>query len=353
MSFIAQNASGRTRVIKKIFVTRTQFDPTTGAFSTQTPEGTISVRFLSLFGPQADCCAEPRRRPAEINILQLADRLLRERSSGRDTYQFCLPFLLKDIEVAVTMSLPFAGQYSDLPFQDPWWKDLLAVLAFIFLVVCAVIAAVYGKNLSGGVATTASGDSIPVMQGNCCKTDQSVAGLIASLAAAIGSAVGAAKDVRDPFRRGQDQTMPAPGELTTSEHLKMSISYPEPVALGKPFAVGADWEYTRVTTGSSYSYAVSEINHNSHVLSNYQITAPNVIRSYRREPFIVKGEFFGADGEAFRGDQLFVQCILEGLDTLQGQYRRLIMQDDGNFPDDKPNDGVYTGIHYFTGPSAT
>lgn len=151
-------------------------------------------------------------------------------------------------------------------------------------------------------------------------------------------------DTRDPFRRGQDNTVPAAGELTTSEQLNVVISYPEPVALGKPFAVSTTWDYTRITTGASYIYSVTETNRNTHVLSRYQIKAPNVIRVYREELFIVEGQFFDENGNLLQDGQLLVQCILAGP---QGQYRRFIMQDDGIYPDKKPNDGVYTGIHRF------
>src|SRR6202040_1272817 len=102
----------------------------------------------------------------------------------------------------------------------------------------------------------------------CCVTPAAEALFTALIASAGASGIAAGwSDVRDPFRRGQDNTVPAAGELTTAEHVDMSISYPEPVALGKPFAVGAKWKYTRMTTGSSYSFSVSETHNNVHVLS--------------------------------------------------------------------------------------
>jgi hypothetical protein len=81
------------------------------------------------------------------------------------------------------------------------------------------------------------------------------------------------------------------------------------------------------------------------VLSGYEITAPDVIRLYKREPFIVRAEFTGADGVRLRGGQLFVQCFLSGP---QGQHRSFLMQDDGLVPDEKADDGVYTGVYLFT-----
>jgi hypothetical protein len=46
-----------------------------------------------------------------------------------------LPFyLLKDGVMTVTYDPPFAGQYGDLPYQDPWWKVLLIILAVILAI---------------------------------------------------------------------------------------------------------------------------------------------------------------------------------------------------------------------------
>jgi hypothetical protein len=138
--------------------------------------------------------------------------------------------------------------------------------------------------------------------------------------------------------------VPPAGELTVAETLQARFTYPEPVALGQPFAVGADWEYERETTGGSYSFGASDVTANVHVATSYQIDAPDVVRLYRKEPFVVKAQFFGLDDRQFRGADLFVQCFLAGP---QGQYRRFVLQDDGIRPDDGPNDGVFTGIYWF------
>jgi hypothetical protein len=168
---------------------------------------------------------------------------------------------------------------------------------------------------------------------------------LVAAAAAVATAA-AFSDVRDPLRRGQDNTVPASaGELTTSEALKALIEYPEPIRPGHPFAVAATWNYTRTTSAASYDFAAQDVNQNIHVISRYQIQAPNVIRLYRREQFLITAEFFGRGDEKLHGDQLFVQCILAGP---SGQYRRFLLQDDGVRPDTKPNDGIYTGIYDFT-----
>lgn len=59
---------------------------------------------------------------------------------------------------------------------------------------------------------------------------------------------------------------------------------------------------------------------------------------------IVRAQFFGPDDRLFRGEELFVQCLLIGP---AGEYRRFLLQDDGIFPDEKPSDGLYTGMYFF------
>lgn len=349
ISFIAEDASGRTRVIKKIFVTRVTFDPGTKTFSAQTPEGTMQVRFRNFIGTKNVCCHRKPGRDRETNEKRQKSFLdvLRNFASHDPDFQLCLrPYLLKDLEIVTTPNPPYSGQFGDLPFQDPWWKILLCIIALLLLVAAAIAEAVDG---SGEVSTTGGPGGSESPSGDCCGlapsgggTSYVAAGLVAA-AAGVATAAGFS-DVRDPFRRGQDNTEPAGGEITTAEHLVASLSYPEPVRLGRPFAVKAEWKYTRQTTGASYDFAVSETNNNIHVLSKYEIQASDVVRLYKEEPFIVRAQFFGPDDRLFRGEELFVQCLLIGP---AGEYRRFVLQDDGIFPDEKPGDGIYTGMYFF------
>jgi hypothetical protein len=63
------------------------------------------------------------------------------------------------------------------------------------------------------------------------------------------------------------------------------------VALGTPFEVQAAWRYERVTTGAAYTHPQTDpqtdTNANVHVLSQFKITAPDVVRTYAGERFIV------------------------------------------------------------------
>jgi hypothetical protein len=358
ISFIIEHGAERHRIIKKIFVTRVSFNSATGAFTADTPEGRIAITFHGFARPGKNrgcgCCKkrDPNPNPeGAYHRRSVLDYVRDGIATGkRSDFTFCLPqYLPVNFSVEITETPAFLGQYGDLPFQDPWWKILLCIIAFLLLVAAAIAEAVDG---SGEVTTSGGpgGEGSPTP--DCCGlapsgggTSYIAAGLVAA-AAAVATAAGLS-DIRDPIRKGQDHTPVAAGILTLAEKLHVQLSYGEPVALGKPFKVGAKWEYQRLTTGGTFSYAATEEHANIHTLSRYEITAPDVVRTYKRERFIVKGRFYDADKRLFTGSQLFVQCFLSGP---AGQWRVLPMQDNGDYnPDAKANDGLYTGATYFTG----
>lgn len=348
ISFIVEAGAERKRVIKKIFVTRVSFDASTGAFSADTPEGRISVAFHSMVKPGqkgCGCCKDKRPDDRHRSVLDY----LRDYAGGnkQSDFVFCVPgYLPVQISVAIVATPAWEGQYGDLPFQDPWWKLVLCIIAFLLLVAAAIAEAVGG---SGSVTTSGgpggAGGPVP----DCCGlapsgggTSYVAAGLVA--AAATLATIAGFSDTRDPFRRGQDNTVVGAGVLTLAEELQAVFSYPEPVALGQPFKVGAKWEYKRITTAGTLTFAATDEFANVHTLSSYEINAPDVVRTYKREPFLIRARFYDADKKLFRGGQLFVQCFLCGP---AGQWRSIVLQDNGVQPDSEPNDGWYTGLHWF------
>jgi hypothetical protein len=349
VSFIAETSVGRKRIIKKIFVTRVQFNPASTTFTAETPEGVIAVKFQDLVVPKNKCCGGKRKlKVDDTESAQLFNSFGRLFNGHDSDFEFCPPgFLPLNLEAAITPRVPFPGQYGDLPYQDPWWKVLLAIVTVILLIAAAIVESTSG---TGDITVTTGGSPNPDTGiGGCCGIEASgggsnyiAAGLVAAAAAAATAC--ALSDVRDPARRGQDNTIPMLGELTLSEGLKMSFVYPEPVALGKPFAAGLEWEYTRVTTGKTYTYSASDMTTNIHVLSKYTISAPEIVRGYRQEPFLIQAEFFDKEANQLKGGELFVQCFLIGPN---GEYRKIQMQDDGISPDEKASDGTYTGIYFF------
>ena len=360
VSFMVVQGAQSNRIIARIFVTSVAFDQATKTFTAVVPEGQMTVQFVDLIGSTEPCgcncggtggkgsgCDCDQGRTA---VLKRVARAFSLTPTGK--FNACLGgFLPHHVIIGITPNPSYAGQYGDLPFQDPWWKIILCIVALILAAAAAIVEGLSGGDLtvSGG---TSSGDSPGAP--NCCGFQFSGGGGSSALAAGLAAAaatvatIAACSDVRDPFRRGQDNTVPAPGALTTAENLKLTITYLETMQLGKPFAIGAKWLYTRNTTAGALTYAVDETQHNVHVIDSYDITAPNVVRSYKREPFIVEAKFTGPDGVLYRGAELFVQCFLIGP---AGQLRKFLLEDNGaggRFGDATANDGIYTGGWQFT-----
>jgi hypothetical protein len=353
ISFIAETAAGRKRIIKRIFVTRVTFNQANQTFSAETPEGTITVSVKELWTSKdeydsCDCKKNGRRQKTDSkNPVEEAMRLLKKLDMNE--LKDCPPqtILIKSLSAGIVYNPGFSGQYGDLPYQDPWWKTLLAILAVILFISALIVAAVFGTVATGGAGGVAIVATIA-----CCSVPFFVAvGLaVGALTSAILSS---ALDSRDPFRRGQDKTLPPAGEITTGEALDFEIDYIEPIQLGKPYAIGTKWNYTRITKDASmaehtYGYAVAETNNNVHVLSKYEIDAPDVVKVYeqKQKPFIVKAKFYDEKEKLLRGSQLFVKCFLQR--KSDNKIITFMLEDNGNRPDVEPNDGVYTGTHYFS-----
>lgn len=355
ISFIIENTTGsRQRIIKKIFVTRVSFNPATGAFSAETPEGVFTIKLNTILDPgKGNCCKQ--KRPKADNTPSYTDMFtnLARTFKGATSIKDLCPIIIlpTNYTTGITPTPPFSGQYDDLPFNDPWWKVLLAIIAFLLLVASAIAEAIDG---TGSVTATTTCTIDPSTGATVCAPSASgggtsyiAAGLLAAAAAVATAAV--LSDERDLHRIGQDKTIPAAGEWTVYESLTAAIKYPEDIVPGRPFAVDVSWAYTRTTMDVSmishdYVYTETVTNHNVHLLSRYEINAPNVIRVYRRQPFIIEGRFFDTDNALLKGAELFVKCFLIHDDGISINF---LLQDDGMKPDTEANDGTYTGVHYF------
>jgi len=84
--------------------------------------------------------------------------------------------------------------------------------------------------------------------------------------AAAAAIAAAASDYRDPTRRGQDKTMPNPGERTQREMVEMAIEYPHLPLPGVPFQTRAKWLYQRETDQRLLSYQTEDANTNTQFL---------------------------------------------------------------------------------------
>jgi hypothetical protein len=354
VSFIAKSGLNQKRIIKKIFVTKVTFDPVSQRFSAATPEGVISASFKEIItsanGQGCGCKHETKYSEKISKDNPVGDVLSLIKNFDISDFKDCAPqtMLLKSFSTGVTHTPGFSGQYSDLPFQDPWWKVVLAILAVILFIVAIVVAAVFGVVAIVLFPPAGVGISATIA---CCSVPFFVA-VGAAVAALVTGLIASESDARDPYRRGQDNTLPRnPDEITIGENVDVDIDYIEPIVSGTPFAIGIKWNYTRITRDSSnvertYNYGVEEIQNNIHVLSRYEINAPDIVRVYKKEPFRVTGKFYDTKEALLRGSQLFVKCYLQR--ASDNKIISFVMQDDGQKGiDDKANDGTYTGIYYF------
>ncbi|PIW59936.1 hypothetical protein [Shewanella sp. CG12_big_fil_rev_8_21_14_0_65_47_15] len=369
VSFIVESGASKKRIIKQIFVTHVSFNTATKEFTAVTPEGAMTVVFDTIFGPSSrgcctprpnspkepdnSCCKDKHQRKEQPNVIAILGEVAKKGTFDRD-FKLCSPYYLPGkLHLSIVPTPSFSGQFGDLPFQDPWWKVLIAIIAALLALGAAIAEAIDGSGdltTSGtGTATDIDGDGIP---DDCCDVGVTVsgggssyvaAGLLA--AAAVVATIAAASDKIDPVRRGQKNTIPAAGEITIGETLEMSFAYPEPVKAGTAFVAGLKWLYTRITTGASYTYSATDLNKNVHVLTHYDIDAPDVIKVYKRERFIVQASFFDENEKILKGSELFVQCYAVGPN---GELRRFQLQDHGQSDDQKANDGIYTGGMYFS-----
>ena len=142
---------------------------------------------------------------------------------------------------------------------------------------------------------------------------------LAGMAAIVGCA-----DVRDPTRRGQDATVPAPGEVTVRERVDVELRYPDFPIPGTPHTVKADWRYTRETTGASYSHAVAEANTNEHVLLLQRLQTDR--KEYKRGEIIHLLATLVAPKERACSSHYAICYLVPGAPGQQGRSHMLVLR---------------------------
>lgn len=160
-----------------------------------------------------------------------------------------------------------------------------------------------------------------------------VAGVIASVALAV-----ALSDAADPHWRGQTATPPAPGELTTAEHVTAHWTFLDEPRAGKAYRTQVKWAYERVTTGSSYHYDVEEEQTNIHVTKDVKVITPGTVTS--PGSLWVQSTFTRPDSTVFSGPDLYSFALFQ---APKGLYFLVPLTDDGVGFDGRAGDGTYTG----------
>lgn len=332
VSFIAQ-ADGFTsaRSIQQIFVTQTRYDDVAQKWTCTVPEGRLEITHIYAIKPGIDWWPEGT-------------------GCKCPPYPPKPPYPGPNVPTGVSMAWhpnpPFAGQFGDLPYSDPWWKILAIIVAAVAALVGVIAAAVGGGTFSPGVKGTFNDDpSGPSVQ--CCTpnpggsvsndatTVAGVCGVICSVAIAV-----ACSDAADPIYRGEQNTMPAQNELTVSETVDAHWTFVDPPNAGVPYKTKVKWRYERITTGASYSYEVAEEQTNVHVVNNVEVDTPATV-SHEQGWLWAHAKFEKPDGTLFLGPELYTFCFFRSPGPT-GLYFLEPLLDDGRGRDAQAGDGIFT-----------
>jgi hypothetical protein len=311
------------RILKKIFITRVDYDKPGKTYSVVMPQGTMRIKVhQAIMGPRENCC-----RPHGAFIVLPEDL----------TYEW-LP------------NPPYEGVRGPFPYEDPWWKIALAILAALFALGGLLYDYFSDGDLDGGSVSVGGTFEETNPSVSCCTSvttsaadsDDWIARGLYTAAGGLASAA-IASDGPDLHYRGQDATPPPAGELTVSEAVRLKIKYPVPPSPGRSYPIEGQWRYRRTTTGGTYDFGASDQRQNIHYLRGYEVQAPTV-HDRRQGPLKVRARFQKPDGTYYKGRELYVSAVIV---STYGASRRFELYDHGMWLDEEANDGWYCGGYLF------
>jgi hypothetical protein len=318
VSFVAKaDGFDSRRTIQQIFVSQTRFNSSTNSYTCTVEEGTLTVSNISA--------------------------IVQRPGWGKDHDGKCEcppntgPWVPTGMTLAWVPNPAFAGVHGDLPFSDPWWK-ILAIIILIIAAIVAIIAAALGAGKASFSAGGTFDETEPSV--SCCTPKVTGEFTVAGVASAIASvaAIVALSDAADPFWRGQEKTPPAAGELTIGEKVVAKWTLPDAPNAGKAYTADVKWTYTRLTTGKTYEYSVSETQTNVHVSDGVEVETPAIVHPFK--PLWVRSKFHKSGPDLFKGSQLYAFALFRSPDS---HYFVVPMSDDGLEFDPGANDGIYAG----------
>lgn len=310
------------RIIKKIFVTRVDYDKLTKTYAVIAPEGTMRIVIhRAVMGPSQRC-------------------------GERDPF-IVLP---TDVSYEWVPNPPYEGERGPLPYADPIWKVILGILAAVFALGGLLYDYFSDGSLDGGMVSVSGTFEETEPSVSCCTSVSSSSAstddwIERGLYAAAGglATIAIASDGPDPHYRGQAATIPAAGELTTSEAVRLKIDYVAPPSPGANYPIEGAWEYVRTTNANSYSTGAADVRANLHYVSTYKVETPATY-DRRDGPLVICATFSRPDGSPYRGADLYVSAVLV---STYGAVRRFELRDDGRGPDKGAADGEYCGEYMF------
>jgi chitodextrinase len=366
VSFILQQQQGsksvKVRLIKKIFVLGIEFDGNKKNFNTTLPQGIFTTHVKTGIIASKDCKCDD---PGPISTCCPCCRT----GGGGKMGQVTTTALAKQAWMQLNPSPPYPGEHGPLPFNDPWWKVVLAIIGAALIGAGAIDGLSSGSEVNvsvGGVFDESSKTA------TCCNQVQASAPssnakranwLLRAGGAILTIAI--ASDDADFFDRGQAATVPKDGELTVAEYAEYDFDMTESPSPGRPYKGEVSWSYKRaLDSGRVLEYKTKNGFENIHVLDSYAIDVDSthhddglythdqrktlyISAKFKRlsEPApkaLPTGEFPEPPSHSsayLSGAELYVFAVL--LSDRSGREIMQEMRDDGRFNDEKPNTGEY------------
>lgn len=293
------------RLLKRIFVSRTRYDHASKTYICEVPEGTLQVQFDRLIGPKHPSDPEAPPNPG--------------------------PWLVSGF--TSTVMAPFLGKDGSLPFQDPVWKVLLAIIA-----VLAFLGALLASDSGADNSSAVKCDTDPATGFQTCQAPASTRAVLFIVASTALKA--ALSDRKDPWIRGREATDPGASEKTLTEIVTSTIDYPDEITPGEPYAMGVSWSYQRITGAKSYAHSVKETVRNEYVVKDVALHAPSKISLQASPELTIEAQITREAGLVYKGSELMASVWLQ---APNGRIVKVGLADDGIGADATPNDGWYTG----------
>jgi hypothetical protein len=218
---------------------------------------------------------------------------------------------------------PFAGQLGPIPYSDQWWKAV---------------------GFGVWVGATIAPDLLEVLGADVDSGTRNFAGLVATTGWTV-----ATSDVKDPIRRGQENTVPGPNEVTIREDVDLTATYLQEPIVGTPYSANVSWTYTRTTElrliddkiiTKTYPFSVTETVKNTHFTTGRKVSL-----KITEDKLVVTAQPSGGPEPLQNNNAYFVANFFLASDTRLVQIlKSIVLRDDGHRGDLKAGDGIYTGV---------